>query len=217
MGREPREGHNRPRGSPISDLISLVTQNLGMDGVAALAGLLGSDEKKTSSGLASTLGVLTGALANNSQDEKGAASLDAALAKDHDGGIFDNVKGFLGDAMAGPGAGILSHVLGSKQEPVAQEIAKESGLDMGQVVTLMTTVAPLLMGVLGKKKKEDGLDASGVAGMLATEKQAVEQSGGFDLGSILGLLGGGGGASSSGGGGMLSKLGGLLSLFKRNK
>ena len=73
----------------------------------------------------------------------------------------------------------------------------------------------------GKKKKEEGLDASGLAGMLATEKQAVEQqSGGFDIGSVLGLLTGGGSSSSSssgGGGGLLSKVGGLLSIFKRSK
>lgn len=123
--------------------------------------------------------------------------------------------------MAGPGAGILGHVLGAKQEPVAQEIAKDSGLDMGQVMTLMTTVAPLLMGALGKKKQEEGLDASGLAGMLATEKQAVEQqSGGLNLGGVLGMLTGGGGQSGStdsGGGGLLSKVGGLLSFFKKSK
>jgi len=121
--------------------------------------------------------------------------------------------------MSGSGAGILGHLLGNKQEPVAQEIAKDSGLDMGQVMTLMTTAAPLLMGALGKKKKDEGLDSSAVAGMLATEKQAVEQqSGGIDLGSVLGLLSGGaGGGSSSGGGSLLSKVGGLLSIFKRNK
>ncbi|MCB2224822.1 MAG: DUF937 domain-containing protein [Actinobacteria bacterium] len=207
------------RGFPISDLIGLVTQGLGGGGIASLAGLLGSDEQKTTSGLSSVLSVLTGALARNSEDEQGAAALDAALEKDHDGGILDNIGGFLGNIGGGSGAGILGHVLGDKQEPVAKEIAKDSGLDLGQVMTLMTAAAPLLMGVLGKKKKEEGLDAGGVAGMLAQEKQQVEQSGGFDLGSVLGLLtgGGGGGSSSSSGGGMLSKLGGLLSIFKKSK
>ena len=219
VAAEPREGCTRTRGFPISDLIGLVTKGLGGGGISALAGLLGTDEQKASSGLASTLGVLTGALAQNSSEQQGAQALDAALEKDHDGGILDDITGFLGNAMAGPGAGILGHVLGSKQEPVAQEIAADSGLDIGQVMTLMTAVAPLLMGALGKKKKEEGLDAGGVAGMLATERQAVEQqSGGFDIGSVLGLLGGGAAApSEGGGGGMRSKLGGLLSIFRKNK
>ena len=102
--------------------------------------MLGTDEQKASSGLTSTLSVLTGALAQNAQEEQGAAALDAALAKDHDGGILDIITGFLGNAMAGPGAGILGHVLGNNQQPVAKEIANDSGLDMGQVMTLMTTV-----------------------------------------------------------------------------
>jgi len=173
--------------------------------------LIGSDEQKTSSALTSTLSVLTGALARNSEEEKGAAALDAALDKDHDGGILGDIGGFLGNVATGPGMGILGHVLGSKQEPVAKEIAKDSGLDIGQVMTVMSAAAPLLMGVLGSKKKEDGLDAGGLAGMLAGEKQQVEQQGG--IGSLLGLLGGGGSSSDSGGGSLLSKVGGFLGGF----
>jgi len=171
--------------------------------------MIGSDEQKTSSALTSTLSVLTGALARNSEKEEGAAALDAALEKDHDGGILGDIGGFLSSAATGPGLGILGHVLGSKQEPVAQEIAKDSGLDIGQVMTLMTAAAPLLMGVLGNKKKEEGLDAGGLAGMLAGEKKQVEQQSG--IGSLLGMLGGGG--SESSGGSMLSKIGGLLGGF----
>jgi len=199
------------RGFPISDLIKLVTDQLGGGGLAALAGMIGSDEQKTSSALTSTLGVLTGALARNSEEEQGAAALDAALEKDHDGGILSDIGGFLGKAAAGPGLGVLGHVLGSKQEPVAEEIAKDSGLDIGQVMTLMTTAAPLLMGALGSKKKEEGLDAGGIAGLLAGEKQQVEQQSG--LGSLLGMLGGGSSTSDSGGGSLLSKVGGLLGGF----
>ena len=168
----------------------------------------------------STLSVLTGALARNSEKEEGAAALDAALEKDHDGGILDDVTGFLGNVASGPGAGILGHVLGRQQEPVAKEIARESGLDMGQVLTLMTTVAPLLMGALGRKKKEEGLDSTGLASTLAAEKEQAQQSTGLDLGSLLGMFTGGGGdsAAQSGGGGLLSKVGGLLSGFlKRGK
>ncbi len=211
MHQQPPPRGHQTRGFPISDLIKLVTDQLGGGGLAALAGLIGSDEQKTSSALASTLGVLTGALARNSEEEQGAAALDAALDKDHDGGILSDIGGFLGNVVGGPGAGILSHVLGSKQEPVAEEIAKDSGLDIGQVVTLMTAAAPLLLGVLGNKKKEEGLDAGGIAGMLAGEKQQVEQQSG--LGSLLGMLGGGSTTTDSGGGGLLSKVGGLLGGF----
>jgi len=205
----PRGQHTR--GFPISDLIKLVTDQLGGGGLSALAGLIGSDDQKTSSALTATLGVLTGALARNSEDDQGAAALDAALDKDHDGGILSDIGGFLSKAAAGPGLGILGHVLGSKQEPVAKEIAKDSGLDIGQVMTLMTAAAPLLMGVLGSKKKEEGLDAGGLAGLLAGEKKQVEQQSG--LGSLLGMLGGGSSTGDSGGGSLLSKVGGLLGGF----
>ena len=151
----------------------------------------------------------------NSEKEEGAAALDAALEEDHDGGILDDITGFLGNVASGPGAGILGHVLGKQQEPVAEEIAKDSGLDMGQVLTLMATVAPLLMGALGKKKKEEHLDPAGVASTLAVEKEKAQQESGLDLGSILGMFTGSGSGDSGGGGGggLLSKVGGLLSGF----
>jgi len=195
-------------------LIRLVTDSLGGGGMSSLAGLIGADEKKTSTALTATVSVLTGALARNSEEAPGAKALDSALEKDHDGGILSSVGDFLGNIAAGPGAGILGHVLGSRQQPVAKEIAKTSGLDLGQAMTMMTVVAPLLMGALGQKKREEGLDASGVSGMLAAERQKVEQQPG--LGGLLGVLtqsGGGGGDT----GGLLSKLSGLLGFLKRGK
>ena len=209
----PVDRRTSTRRNAISDLIKLVTGSLGGGGLNALAGLIGADEAKTSTALTATLSVLTGALARNSEAAPGAASLDTALEKDHDGGILSGIGDFLGNVAAGPGAGILGHVLGSRQQPVAQEIAKTSGLDLGQAMTMMTVVAPLLMGALGKKKREEGLDAAGVSGILAAECQQVEQQPG--LGGLLGVL-----TQSEGGGdtgGLLSKLSGLLGFLKRGK
>ena len=46
--------------------------------------------------------MLTGALARNAAKPAGAASLDQALAKDHDGSILDKVGDFLGNAGDAP-------------------------------------------------------------------------------------------------------------------
>jgi hypothetical protein len=193
-----------------------VTGQLGTDGLAKIAGMLGTDEESASKAVYTSVGAMTAAMARNSSDPNGAAALDRALEEDHDGSIFDNLGDFLGNVGGGPGAGILGHVFGGQQEPVAKEISSQSGLDIGKVTTLLTTVAPLLMGALGKKKRDEGLDAGGLAGMLDGERSKVEQSGG--LGGLLGMLGGltGGGSQSSGGGGLLSKITGMLGgLLKR--
>jgi hypothetical protein len=63
--------------------------------------------------------------------------LHRAPAQDHDGSILDNLTGFLGDAQAGPGKGILRHVLGDRRRQVETGLSKTTGLDAGSVGKLL--------------------------------------------------------------------------------
>ena len=75
------------------------------------------------------------------------------------GGVDETVKQ--------DGAGILSHILGSKQQGVEQVIGQKSGLDAGSVANILKVAAPLLMGVLGKQSRENNVtDSSGLGGLL---------------------------------------------------
>lgn len=147
--------------------------------IAAIAGGLGqkADEGKTQSALSAALPVLIGALAKNSSKEEGAKALDTALEKDHDGSVLDDVGSFVSGALSGegPGAGILKHVLGAKRPEVEDKVAKKSGIDAADVSKILVTVAPLILGALGKKKKEEGLDAKAVAQKLAADKEVAKE------------------------------------------
>ncbi|MBN2113436.1 MAG: DUF937 domain-containing protein [Acidimicrobiia bacterium] len=189
----------------MANLIDLVTSQLGSGGLSAIAGQLGIGEDKAQSAVQTGLSVLTGALARNAAKPAGAASLDQALAKDHDGGIFDRIGDFLGNAAGGPGAGILGHVLGRQQGAVTAAVGQQTGLSPQQSGNLLVTLAPLVMGALGKMKAQQGLDASGVAGALAAEKQQIEQGASGGLAGLLSMVGGAGGAA-----GILGKLMGFL-------
>ena len=90
-----------------------------------------------------------------------------------------------GSAKTVDGAGILGHILGGKQGAVTKGVSKASGLNGGQVTQLLITLAPLVMGALGKSKQSQGLDAGGLAGMLG---QASGQLGGGAGGGLLGSL-----------------------------
>ena len=170
--------------------------------------------------MSTAVNVITGALAQNTNEPAGAQALDAALEKDHDGGIFNDVVGFLGNAASGSGAGILGHVLGSNQPQVEQGISEKTGLSMDKVLPLLLMVAPLVMGALGKMKKDKAMDSDAVAAALTAERQAAEQQDDGVLGSILGMLGGAGqpapAQEQSSSGGLLSMLGGLFG-GKKNK
>jgi hypothetical protein len=202
----------------VMTLVSTVMKQLGSGGLSTIADSLGMDQKGTKSAVSTAVSVLTGVLAHNASKPQGAQALDAALARDHDGSIFDNLSGFLGNVASGEGAGILGHVLGGAQPQVQQTIARKSGLSLDKVGPLLITVAPLLMGALGKLKKQKKLDAPALATTLAREQRTVAKKDKNDLlGAVLGLLGGSAPSTSSAGvlGGILGAVGGLLGKKKK--
>ncbi len=187
---------------------------LGDNGLEAMANKIGADKNQTAKALEGAVPTLLGAMSNNTSSESGASGLLGALDRDHDGSILDDVMGFIGGGDDSKGAGILSHVLGSKQPAVESGLSQKTGLNSSQIGNLLKMVAPLIMGYLGKQKKEQGsgFDLGGIAGMLGGMAQTSDKNTGLDLGDILNVVGGlsgnNSGNSQSGGGigGMLGKL-----------
>ena len=62
-------------------------------------------------------------------------------------------------------------MLGTKRGPVATGLGQVAGLDAGKAGLLLSMLAPLVMGALGKAQRERGLDPGGLAGMLGGEQQ----------------------------------------------
>ena len=169
-------------------LESLTGQLLSGDAVSQLSRAIGADEGATTKALAGALPALLGGLAKNTSQSSGAEALASALDRDHDGSIFDNLSGLLQGGAAQAGAGILGHVFGSREQAVESAIGKSSGLSGSQVTQLLTMVAPLVMGFLGREKKQQGIDAGQLASMLggARDQMAKAQPQAMDM--LSGLL-----------------------------
>lgn len=151
-------------------LMDVLTQTLDRDTAERIGRQVGADPAATSAGIAAALPMLLAGLNRNAADPAGAQALHGALAKDHDGGILDDLGGFLGNAQAGPGAGILKHVLGDREQVATQAVGRASGLDQKQVMALLVTLAPLVLGALGRAQRQRNLDSNGLASMLGTEQ-----------------------------------------------
>ncbi len=107
---------------------------------------------KAQSALESAIPILMSALAKNSSTPEGASALQNAVAKKHDGSLLDNLGSLLGNQdVIEDGAGILKHVLGSKQGNVEQYLSQSSGLDSSAIAKILQMAAPIVMGFLGKK------------------------------------------------------------------
>lgn len=162
----------------MSELISMIAQQLGSGGISQIAQQLGADQQQTGSAIQAALPMIVGALANNAQQPQGAQALNQALENDHDGGILDNLGNFLGTGDTAPGAAILGHVLGARQQTAQQGLQKVSGLDAGQAGNLMAILAPVVMGALGKQRQQqqqNGFDAGALTQMLGGQQQQMQQ------------------------------------------
>jgi hypothetical protein len=143
----------------------------------------GEDREKTAVAANGVFSVLLNAMTRNAAQPAGREGLLGALDRDHDGSILDDAVGLL-SGMKAPqnsnmlnAAGMLKHILGGKQTNVVQNISKVSGLDAMDVGQLLLKLSPLVMGVLGKQKQSQGLDASGLFDLLqGSTRQQVQQN-----------------------------------------
>lgn len=185
----------------MDDLMGQLGVAGGDGGVGGLLGGLlgGGDDAKTAAATNVGVGAILEGLSKNSQSRGGARSLDRALAK-HDGSILDDLPGKLqSSATSADGAKIISHVFGKNEHAVAQGVADKSGLDLGSVKKLLPMLAPVVMGMLAKKRSGGAKGGADLGALLGGA------TGGIDLGDIAGMLGGGSGA-----GGLMGMLKGLL-------
>ena len=136
------------------------------------------DAKKTSTAAQAALSVLMGALSKNSTASESALSgLAGALDRDHDGSILDDVIGMIsGQTKMGTtktlnGAGILGHLLGGKQNNAIDLLTKMTGLDNNQSAGLLMKLAPMVLGVLGRYKKQNQLNTNQLSDFLRSSQQ----------------------------------------------
>ena len=144
-----------------------ILKNLMQDAlVGKISKTLGADTDKTKSAMEGILPAILGGLAKNSAKKEKADLLEKVLQRDHDGSIFDNLDGFLGDIKSGKGDKILGHVLGNKSSLLADMIGQKTGLGKEKTGKLMETLAPLVMGAVGKETKEKGLNVKNLGSLL---------------------------------------------------
>lgn len=149
---------------------------------------IGADEKTTGQAAAAAVTTLIGALTRNATSDAGRGALHQALAKDHDGGVLDDLAGFIGRADQGPGEGILRHVLGDRRPQVEAGIGKASGLNASSSAKLMTILAPVVLGALGRQQRQAKFDAGGLSEFLGTQRAQLQKTQPKALGGLSRLL-----------------------------
>lgn len=174
----------------MNDIMNLLTQQLSGGALQQLSQQVGADENKTQTAVAAAIPLLLAALSRNASQPAGAEALHGALQRDHDGSVLNNVMGFLNNSGAATsiGSGILKHVLGGQQGAVTNSLAQSTGLDTNAITNLLATVAPMVMGALGKTQQAQGLDASGLSHFLGNQVSNAQSTAPDLMGSLSKML-----------------------------
>ena len=159
----------------MNAITQIITQQLGGTAARTIAQRFGISETTANTAVQIGIPLILTALARNTSQPQEAESLHQAVAQDHDGSIFDNLMGYLQNPQAANGAGILGHVFGNQQPVVESNLAQATGMDQNSAAGVLETLAPLVMGSVGKAQHENGLDASGLSDFLNSEQQTAQQ------------------------------------------
>jgi len=199
---------------------------MGQQLISGVAGQTGQSENKTADVLSMAMPLLMGAMKKNTSTPGGAQGLMNALSSKHDGSILDDMGGFFGGGVdqnvMDDGAGILGHILGTKQPQVENALSSKSGLDAGTVSQILKIAAPILLGYLGKQTRQQNVSSpDGLNGLLgglmgggrsASKQQSLIETfldsdgDGSVIDDLAGMVLNSGGQKKSGLGGMLGGL-----------
>jgi hypothetical protein len=156
-------------------VLDILNEQFDVSTVQQISRQIGADADTTEAAIVGALPVLLGGLARNAQQPSGAAAILGALGKDHDGGILDDLGGFLRSGSAAQqGAGILGHIFGGSQQQVQGGLSRASGLDPQSMGKLLAILAPIVMAALARVQRGGDLDSAGLAGVLGGDSQRAD-------------------------------------------
>ena len=172
----------------MNAITQMIMQQLAGGASHTIAQRLGVSETTANTAVQVAVPLILTALARNASAPQGAESLHQAINDDHNGGIFDNLMGYLGNPQSANGAGILGHVFGGQRPAIENNLAQATGMDQRSAGSLLETLAPVVMGAVGQAQQQNGLDASGLSNLLNNQEQQAEANSPGVMGMLNSML-----------------------------
>jgi hypothetical protein len=156
-----------------TNLISLASEYLTPEVLTKISAALGLDRSVIGRACGAAIPALFGQFANLASTGEGASRLFSAV-KQQDTHVLDNLSKTIGGPAESTGLSSLRSLLGgSSLSTLSGALSKFAGLNPSSSSSLLGMVTPFLMAVLGKQSAEQGLNASGLANLLAEQKDHI--------------------------------------------
>jgi hypothetical protein len=163
-----------------TDLVSNITQVLSSSLVARIASSLGLDKTPTEKALQAGVPGLLAALTSLVSKPAGAAALNGAIAQQQPG-VLSSLASVIGGSaqksLIDTGTSTLTSLLGgTTTSALTNAIGQYAGIGDAGSKSLMGLLGPVVMGVLGQQQRASGLDATGLANLLASQKDNIARA-----------------------------------------
>lgn len=169
------------------NMISAISRFLTPELIGKMASASGLDRGAAQKATEASVPAILGALMTTAGQPGGARQVADAIAAQSPGllGSLATSMGGLGQ-VADKGSSALSSLLGgSTLGSLASSISRFAGIGEGPAQTLMGLVGPVVMGTLGRQQRAEGLDANGLARLLASQKDNIAAAMPSGLASLL--------------------------------
>jgi OmpA-OmpF porin, OOP family len=173
--------------SLIDSVMNLATPDL----TSKIASSLGEPLDAVSSAVAGGLNsMLLGVLGKTADPSAMRSVFNLVTDPANDGRVLDDPAALVGapeGAISSLGGQFLSNVFGTRGSDVNDVLSRTSGLRVGSISSLMQLTAPLLLGVLGKRARGDGLNAASFTRLFEDERDSIENAAPPGVAGALGL------------------------------
>jgi len=159
------------------NIVDLVTSQLTGDVLSKLGGAIGANESQTRSATSAAVPALLTAFSKLASSNAGASQMANAL-----GGLdlktLGNLASLLGggqsSSLGNIGGSLLTSLLGNNLGSLAGTLASFAGMQPGIMKTLLTYLAPVVMGVIANQFKGAKPDAAGLTRLFSEQQENIK-------------------------------------------
>lgn len=174
------------------NLVKLINDQLSTESLGQLSSLLGVDSETTEAASGAAVPALLAGIAGMATNEDGIRKVSTALNGLGDG-MFGNFQRMLGgdtNAMRESGSRLLGGLFGADLVGnLASAISRYTGLDASTAKTLLSYLAPLVLGRVASQWQSQGATPGALKNLLVDQKRYIDDAlpTGFSLTDVPGL------------------------------
>ena len=173
-----------------ANLTSIVMNFLTPDVIEKIGSFVGLDRAATQKAAGGAVPALLAGLSDLVSTPAGAGQLTKAMSQQQGSPLTDLMRNAGPQGLADTGSSMLSGLFGGRTlDSMAQAVGRFAGLGDSGGKTFLSILGPIVLGALGSQQRASGLDASGLAGLLRSQKDQITAAIPSGLADHLGAAG----------------------------